>query len=238
MENASKALIMAGSILISIMVISLLVLGYNQLKSLEQTRENADATDKMAEYMRRFEQFDRTVYGSELFSLGNLQQDYNASDARVDVGYDRIEITVEIKKEIAGSEYFKTGTYTIEQLSEEQKAITDAIKPYEEANQKYNNRSVKFYSQKSTREIARDFGYTDIPSTLPDSMIMTDYFNDISNQLKGRYNDLVKCIEDIQTYTNLRSIYTEFRTGKQFDCVETVSNEYNGRLQSMRFVEK
>ena len=238
MENASKALIMAGSILISIMVISLLVLGYNQLKSLEQTRENADATDKMAEYMRRFEQFDRTVYGSELFSLGNLQQDYNASEARVDVGYDRIEITVEIKKEIAGSEYFKTGTYTIEQLSEEQKAITDAIKPYEEANQKYNNRSVKFYSQKSTREIARDFGYTDIPSTLPDSMIMTDYFNDISNQLKGRYNDLVKCIEDIQTYTNLRSIYTEFRTGKQFDCVETVSNEYNGRLQSMRFVEK
>lgn len=238
MENASKALIMAGSILISIMVISLLVLGYNQLKSLEQTREDADSTDKMAEYMRRFEQFDRTVYGSELFSLGNLQQDYNASDARVDVGYDRIEITVEIKKEIAGSEYFKTGTYTIEQLSEEQKAITDAIKPYEEANQKYNNRSVKFYSQKSTREIARDFGYTDIPSTLPDSMIMTDYFNDISNQLKGRYNDLVKCIEDIQTYTNLRSIYTEFRTGKQFDCVETVSNEYNGRLQSMRFVEK
>ena len=238
MENASKALIMAGSILISIMVISLLVLGYNQLKSLEQTREDADSTDKMAEYMRRFEQFDRTVYGSELFSLGNLQQDYNASDARVDVGYDRIEITVEIKKEIAGSEYFKTGTYTIEQLSEEQKAITDAIKPYEEANQKYNNRSVKFYSQKSTREIARDFGYTDIPSTLPDSMIMTDYFNDISNQLKGRYNDLVKCIEDIQTYTNLRSIYTEFRTGKQFDCVETVSNEYNGRLQSMRLVEK
>ena len=238
MENASKALIMAGSILISIMVISLLVLGYNQLKSLEQTRENADATDKMAEYMRRFEQFDRTVYGSELFSLGNLQQDYNASDARVEVGYDEIKITVVINKPIVDSEYFKTGTYTIEQLSEEQKAITDAIKPYEEANQKYNNRSVKFYSQKSTREIARDFGYTDIPSTLPDSMIMTDYFNDISNQLKGRYNDLVKCIEDIQTYTNLRSIYTEFRTGKQFDCVETVSNEYNGRLQSMRFVEK
>ena len=53
MENASKALIMAGSILISIMVISLLVLVYNQLKSLEQTRENADATDKMAEYMRK-----------------------------------------------------------------------------------------------------------------------------------------------------------------------------------------
>lgn len=238
MENASKALIMAGSILISIMVISLLVLGYNQLKSLEQTRENADATDKMAEYMRRFEQFDRTVYGSELFSLGNLQQDYNASEARVDVGYDSIAITVVINKAIAGSEYFTPGTYTIEELSEEQKAITDAIKPYEEANQKYNNRSVKFYSQKSTREIARDFGYTDIPSTLPDSKIITDYFNDVDNQLNGRYQDFKKCMDDIQIYSNLTSIYTEFRTGKQFNCVETVSNEYNGRLQSMRFVEK
>ena len=57
MENASKALIIAGSVLISIMVISLLVFGYNQLSDLEQTRANSDDNVKMAEYMRRFEQF-------------------------------------------------------------------------------------------------------------------------------------------------------------------------------------
>lgn len=209
------------------------------MKSLEQTRENADATDKMAEYMRRFEQFDRTVYGSELFSLGNLQQDYNASDAREEVGYGKIEITVVIKREIAESEYFKPGEYPIGELSEEQKAIENEIDLYEKANQRYNNRSVKFYSQKSTREIARDFGYTDIPSTLPDSMIMTDYFNDVRNQIKGRYQDLKKCMEDIQTYTNLRSIYTEFRTGKQFQSIEISDkyNNYTGRIEKMRFEE-
>ena len=124
MENASKALIMAGSVLISIMVISLLVLGYNQMSHLEQTREDADAVDKLAEYMRRFEQFDRTVYGSELLSLGNLQQDYNLSDARIDVGYAPIEITVEITKEISDSDYFKPKTsYTIEELAEENQKI-------------------------------------------------------------------------------------------------------------------
>ena len=35
MENASKALIMAGSVLIAILVIGMLVLGYRNLSSLE-----------------------------------------------------------------------------------------------------------------------------------------------------------------------------------------------------------
>ena len=234
MENASKALIMAGSVLISIMVISLLVLGYNQMSHLEQTREDADAVDKLADYMRRFEQFDRTVYGSELLSLGNLQQDYNLSDARIDVGYAPIEITVEITKEISDSEYFKPKTYKIEELAEEQEEIETEIEEYEKPNDNYNNKSAKYYSKKTNREIAIDFGYTEIPSNILEYDI-EDYIEE--NKAKGRYSAFKSCMEDIQKYVNLKSIYNEFRTGKQFKCQEMKYDEYTGRLKEMVFVE-
>ena len=60
MENASKALIMAGSILIAIMVISLLVYEYNQISNLEQTKANVEKNTKTVEYMIKFEQYNRT----------------------------------------------------------------------------------------------------------------------------------------------------------------------------------
>ena len=72
MENASKALIMAGSILMAILVIGLLVFGYQQLSSLQQTETDAEDNDKLARYMNQFEQFGRTLYGSELLSLANF----------------------------------------------------------------------------------------------------------------------------------------------------------------------
>ena len=157
MENASKALIMAGSILISIIVISLLVFGYGQLSNTEAANSEIARTDEFAEYMARFEQFNRTLYGSELLSLANLEEDYNASQTREDLGYDRINITVNIKKTIVGSEYFTTGEHSIDDISNDKQKIEDEIDKYSISQRKYNNRSVKYYSQKRAREIAIDF---------------------------------------------------------------------------------
>ena len=135
MENASKALIMAGSVLIAILVIGLLVLGYNNLSSLEQTREDSEANLKGEEYMQRFEQYYRTLYGSELLSLANLQEDYNnTSDVLYD-GYDRIQITVTTDG-IVNTSYFSAGTYSIERLSEDQAKIEAEISNYEKNNNK------------------------------------------------------------------------------------------------------
>lgn len=240
MENASKALIMAGSVLISIMVISLLVLGYNQMSHLEQTREDADAVDKLADYMRRFEQFERTVYGSELLSLGNLQQDYNLSEARIDVGYAPIEITVEITKEISRSEYFKPKPYIMKDLVEEKEKIESKIEEYEKLNDNYKNKSVKYYSQKSYREIAERFGIY-IPSNAPSD---SESFDENGNVIKSEKDYLLentstkRLLEDIDEYIRLNSIYNEFRTGKQFEWQNTEYDENTGRIKKMIFVEK
>lgn len=228
MENASKALIMAGSVLLAILVISMLVYGYRQISDLEQSRADTDEEIKITEYMRRFEQFNRTLYGSELLSLANLQEDYNASDAREDVGYDRINIIVEIKNAIVGSKYFTVGRHTIEAIASDRDSIENELATYEQNERKYNNRSVKYYSQKRMREIAVDFGMNP-PSDMADYDIQTNYL--------ARNSTTSALLEEIQEYTNLTSIYNEFRTGKQFRCRSVSYNENNGRINAMYFEE-
>lgn len=228
MENASKALIMAGSILIALLIIGLLVIGYNQISGLEQTRTDTDVNQKMVEYMRQFEQFNRTLYGSELLSLANLQEDYNTSEAREDVGYDRIEITVQINTGIVDSTYFVAGTHSLETIADNQRRLENDIASYEQTQRKYNNRSVKYYSQKRYREIAVDFGM-DPPSD------MADY--DIEYYYLRNNSTTTSLLNEIQEYTNLTAIYTEFRTGKRFRCTEVEYNNSTGRISSMYFVE-
>ncbi len=233
MENASKALIMAGSILVAILVIGLLVFGYQNLSEVEQTKTDVEDNSKISEFMQRFEQFNRNpkdnanpLYGSELLSLANLQEDYNKREA--DDGYQEIEITVVISAGVTGSEYFKAGTYRIEQIANQQKQIENKIAKYEKSNSKYNNKSVKYYSQKTYREIAIDFGM-EPPSD------MADY--DIPENYLQRNSTTSSLLQEIQEYTNIKTEYEAFRTGKKFYCTEVKYDDYNGRITSMRFEE-
>lgn len=228
MENASKALIMAGSVLISILIIGILVFAYNQLSDTEQTRADSESNDKMAEYLRQFEQFNRTLYGSELLSLANLQEDYNVSETREDLGYDRIEITVKINRGIVNSQYFTQGTHTLEQIVNDKEQIESQLEQYGKAQRKYNNRSVKYYSQKTNREIAIDFGMNP-PSDMLDYDIETNYL------VKDATTSSL--LQEIQAYTDINTIYSEFRIGKRFRCTDITYNDSNGRINSMYFEE-
>lgn len=241
MENASKALIMAGSVLLAIMVIGLLVFGYRQMSDLEQTKENSKEVDKLAEYMARFEQFNRgkdnALYGSELLSLANLQEDYNLSDARADVGYDKIEIKVEITKKLEG--YLEAGKeYNISEILEKINGVLEEAENYEKQNSNYNNKSVRYYSKKSYREIAVDFNI-DIPSNAPN----VPSFDENGNEIKTveeylRENSKVNALlNEIEQYNTLNTTYNQFRIGKRFYCENVDYNEFNGRIKTMTFVE-
>lgn len=230
MENASKALIMAGSILMAILVIGLLVFGYQQLSSLQQTETDAEDNDKLARYMNQFEQFGRTLYGSELLSLANLQEDYNTSDARINTGYDKVEITVTIKKSIADTIYFQANTYDLSEIVEDAENLEKERAKYEKTKSAYNNKSVKYYSGKSNREIAIDLLGIEPPSNY------TSY--QIENEILAKNSTTSNLLAEIHAYTSLNSTYTEFRTGKQFDCVDIGYNTQNGRINKMVFVEK
>lgn len=149
MENASKALIMAGSILMSLLVIGSLVFMYNQLARVEQTKTDVDETGKMAEYSQKFENYNRTIYGSELLSLANLQEDYNKTQAG-EKGY--TEVTVNVTTEgIAGTTYFSSNIETLQEIANDRKNIERDISTETQGTEEYENLKKTYTEFKSKR---------------------------------------------------------------------------------------
>lgn len=228
MENASKALIMAGSILMSLLIIGILVFGYYQLSEVQQLKGDADASKKIIEYGIKFEQYNKRIYGSELLSLANLHEDYQKTQVE-ERGYQDIKINVNIKTqiEINGTIYFTSGTQDISNILNGKDKLEDAINTLE-TRKKYKGKTVKYYSQRSYREIALAYN-KEYPSNMSDGDIRMD----IEDNAIGEIKDLVKAIEEYQI---LKSSYTEFKN-KKFDCTQISYDKYNGRVNGLTYKE-
>lgn len=111
MENASKALVMAGSIFLSLMIVGALIFMFNSLSNFKQTEEDMEDVSKLAQYNKQIESFNKTyLYGSEILSLVNYIEDYNVREEDTET-YEKITIKITLKK-IVGAKYIKATTYT------------------------------------------------------------------------------------------------------------------------------
>lgn len=77
MENASKAIIIAGGILIGVIILSVLVLVFRPMGDVYKEQGASLSIEQLEKYNRQFNTFDKSLYGSELLSLKNLLEDYN-----------------------------------------------------------------------------------------------------------------------------------------------------------------
>ena len=94
MENASRALIIAGGMLIAMLIVGLLVLGYTEIRDYQQSQTDEEAIAQLAEFNERFEAYNRTtVRGYQIISLGNLVYDTNIRYADYQ-GYERVVVEV------------------------------------------------------------------------------------------------------------------------------------------------
>lgn len=89
MENATKALIMAGSVLIALMIIGALILMFNSLTSYQKVGESNTKEAQIVEFNNQYETFNRkNVRGSDLYSLLNRVVDYNRRKSSEGTGKD------------------------------------------------------------------------------------------------------------------------------------------------------
>lgn len=79
MDNASKALIMAGGILTALLIIGILVLMFNQISTYKKVNTELEKTEKLAEFNYDFERYVEynKLNGTDLITLGNKIVDYN-----------------------------------------------------------------------------------------------------------------------------------------------------------------
>lgn len=100
MENASKALLIAGGVLIAILIVSVLVVTLNIVNSNQKTREKALATEQLAEFNQKYESYNkRALRGTDIITLKNMaKSEGNAVTVKVTNGTEEIDVSIEKNK--------------------------------------------------------------------------------------------------------------------------------------------
>ena len=222
MENASKALIIAGSVLVSMIVLSLLVMFFNNLRSVVGTQQAVEGEVAAAEFNKQFDVYARDLYGTELFSLANKIVNYNKSND-VKNGYETINLKVILDNNLDdtlanGDKLFlqdKAG-YSAEKFLNDYnsliKIVEDKTKPYKLTNKSYttksnNNRTVEQLASMRTNEL-KTYGFT------KEGMQGNDYDNMQNDISKYKaYKSVLNTIKQIK-FTYIDSSYYDKTTGR------------------------
>ena len=212
MENASKALIIAGGVLISLLVISLLVFGFTNLKDYMSSKQSVDYTEQISEFNRQFDAYNKDIYGSELLSLANKVEDYNKK-YRTEDGYTKLEIQVTFLTDESitpfnfGSKIIEKGKkYKAEDINDIVEDIEDNIK--ELGKLQYGTYKVKDIAGKRTNELEK---------------------------LVGK-EKLEECVNNINNYSRYKSALSTLK-GYKFNVGEFKYNTTNGRIELMTFTK-
>ena len=133
MENASKALIMAGGMLLGILIISLFLYAWGLISEYQSSKNSLAEIEDTAKFNEQFSNYDRNgVQGYELLSLINMVTDYNyrkSSDAQAknDEKYTPITISVsfvndtnrkKLTQDGGANKLFSSNTYTQNQAGQ------------------------------------------------------------------------------------------------------------------------
>ena len=134
MENTSKALLMAGGVLIALLVVSLLVYFYSDLKDLLGINDKVETTEQIEEFNKQYDAYYRNnLYGSDILSIVNKVYDYNKRQAD-DQGYQNLELQVTFKNNYTDYDnnlvISKKTVYNAETLKQIVDDIQDKIDAY------------------------------------------------------------------------------------------------------------
>lgn len=208
MENATKALEIAGSVLLGVLILGLLVFEYRKISNLKKVEEDVKISQQSEDFNKKFEAYNRNLYGSELLSLANQIQDYNdryageKTSQYENQGYQKVEVKTTIK---TATNKLAAKTYN---LSGFLKVYNDLARDIENMNKncKYKNKSISYWAN-SGKETER-------------------IFPDKSNKI---YDDIAK-------YKDLYNEQLDI-TRKTFKCTKINYDNKNGRITNMTFEE-
>ena len=228
MENAAKALLIAGGILISIIIISLFLTMYNRMSSFQKKQESEKEFAQISTFNSGFEAYNKKVmYGTDIISLMNKAIENNKTKSASTGDYNFVNIKLSIKKDYQASVRVEnlvkkqtTSYYGIEAAKIAAKCgitITD-IKL--EANKTY---SLGEWKDGTQNLIMKD-------------QIINFFLSDKDDHVIERkiiYGTTGDDSDNAIYYIN--SALTNFKMSR-FKCVSTQYND-NGRIKEMSFEE-
>lgn len=262
MENASKALLIAAGVFLAILILSALVVFYNQVSSFYTAEHEATVIEQAKEFNAKFENYHRNnIRGSDLISLMNRVIDYNSTQSYFEgTNYERIRVNIHIGAENVNE--FKYSSSYGTQLKYITADITNTIGS---GDNWANDRALVAITATSTDLIAEaeasGFDITDTQLQQLQSKISNIIIDENSVDMYSIQNRYYRAniLEDLlgwtidadketwkskgTTITKMNLIkdianryyqYTQFKRAV-FDCVEMLYDEQTNRVVEMNF---
>lgn len=159
MENASKALMMAGTVLIALMVISALVFMYRDLTSEKRQESENQKVEETAEFNKSFESYEKDLKGTQMFSIANKIIDYNEKYAGKD-GYEEITLTVHTDRGNKNAQYYADLQADVDKMiNEKYKSSSNLEALYEARNNETNtDEKTKTQAEQTIKELQKELG--------------------------------------------------------------------------------
>lgn len=240
MENATKALLIAAGILLIIMIISAMVIFWDEMAGYFTEKHEATMLEQLVEFNNKFSNYNgKTIRGNELISIMNRIIDYNSYQSDM-LGYEPIEITVDLKGHHGEMKYRnETGGNTL---------ITNSIIHNDGGT---NDNYIKRISETSSR-LSSNLGISDVKlqklSAQIDSIVDDDVVDARSNEDYKKYRAQLLTrilgydveindsrINKIKEATYQYYQFTQFKRA-MFKCKSiTYNQDDNGRINGMTF---
>lgn len=135
MENAAKALGIAASILIGLLLLALLIFAYTRFTRISQQEEQNKKNEQTTEFNKRYLAYDKkNITGNKVISLCNMAEENNIKYE----GIDDYQINITVNNSEDGINSFNSDSYH-EKSSDEKDKLRETIK-----SKKYNCVDVQY----------------------------------------------------------------------------------------------
>ena len=239
MENASKALVMAGGILIALLIIGALLLMFNNLSSYQNSNQQNIKDEQIVEFNNKFTTYIRDdVRGNELYSLLNSVIDYNrrktieGDEGAIQIAY----MPMEVKFIIDKNDRKKLSIDDINRIIlKDEYVINKSNNSFEQdVNNSMKNVITKEYTENILNSLTIAITKIFLPENASDEEKdkAVEAFKSITG-LNVNYSDLEKgkpIREKVYKYYE----YVQFKRA-HFDCIDSKYDNNTGRITYLEF---
>ena len=241
MENASKALIMAGSVLIALMIIGALILTFSNITAYQETNTRSTRSTQMAEFNSQYETYNRKdVRGSDLYSLLNKAIDYNRrestagtnwADRGQEMAYEPMTITFTISdiSELSADGTNRLFTSSTNEVTGKSNDFGNKVKDeIDDLEAEYGQSSLTNLTTNLTKIFIDDGADVD------EKEEAVKNFNSASRKLT--VNNFSEIDEDSTIRSDVYKYYEYIQFKRaHFDCEKVEYNNQTGRITKMEF---
>jgi hypothetical protein len=231
MENASKALVLAGGILLAMMILALLVYMLNAMSDFQNNQDTRLSTRQIESFNKTYLAYDKTImHGIDIITLVNKAMEHNRTVGAISTNPDAHYINIIIRT----NEEFKTTVMKIDNTQDY--PMEEEINSSEEDDvELLTGEEISIESKLNANQVYQLGTWTDGGETLILNRNFEEFF-------EGGSKDITVTTNDKKTTYKIYSALTNFKKAI-FRCAdvngdgEAIGYDEDGRIRSMEFIQ-